>query len=79
MDENEKEIIKIRIRRRKVTNYLRKETSLLSIKKSLNISYLEKVLGFHKGRLQKFASGIGKLNDKEVLAVHELLKKLTRY
>ncbi len=79
MDENEKEILRNNTRRRKVTNYLRKNTSSLNIKKSLNITYMERVLNFRKGRLQKFASGIGGLTDKEVLIVHNHLKKLTRY
>ncbi len=79
MDEKEKEILKVQTRRRKVTHYLRKNTSSLNVKKSLNITYMERVLNFRKGRLQKFSSGIGQLTDQEVLIVHDHLKKLTRY
>ncbi|TSE05390.1 hypothetical protein [Aquimarina algiphila] len=79
MDEKEKEILKVKTRRRKVTHYLRKKTTSLDVKKSINIRYMERVLGFRKGRLQKFASGVGKLTDDEILSVHEHLKKLTRY
>lgn len=79
MDENEKETLRITTRRRKVTHYLRKKTASLDVKKSLNITYMERILNFRKGRLQKFASGIGQLNDQEVLTVHDHLKKLTRY
>lgn len=79
MNQNEKQLLKINIRRKKVTKYLRRNTASMNVKKSLNITYMERVLKFRKGRLQKFASGIGSLTDQEVLIVHSHLKKLTRY
>lgn len=79
MDEKERELLKAQNRRRKVTNYLRKDTKAINVKKSLNIRYMEKVLGFRKGRIQKFVSGVGRLTDSEILIVYEHLKKLTRF
>ncbi|GGX12789.1 hypothetical protein [Aquimarina muelleri] len=73
MDEYERDLLKAKNRRRKVTHYLRKH------KQSLNIRHMEKLLGFRKGRIQKFASDLGKLTDCEITILYGHLKKITRF
>ncbi len=79
MKQHEREILKAQSRRHKVTNYLRKDTKVINIKKSLNIRYMEETLGFRKGRIQKFVTEVGRLTDSEILIVYDHLKKLTRF
>ncbi len=79
MDEKERDLLKAQNKRRKVTNYLRKDTKAINVKKSLNIRYMEEILGFRKGRIQKFVARVGRLTDSEILIVYEHLKKLTRF
>lgn len=79
MDEQEIDELKAHNRRQRVIRYMRKETPALSIKKSLNIRYMERLLGFRKGKIQKFVTGMGSLTDTEILVVYEHLKKLTRF